>query len=415
MEENDNSQEKETEKPEKEYLFSFAKINKYFIIPFLCPVFCIICNYFIERINSDKGLKNKQCLLSTLECSTLLGGGFLYFISSLREKTEKTRYKAKQYVESNNSIKLIYNDGLKSKKRYFKIFSILFLMSSFISFFDICEVYSFDKVTFEERLYLILFISIFSNIILKIEIYNHQILSLSIALIGFLLLYIPIILEITEEDMFINILFFISSIGFALSLVLIKYLTHVYFVSPYLCLLFIGTGSTLLTLIFFFISSLISYKDLSIIKSGFDFSNLDIGKWIYTYIIVIFISGALLQTFSFLVIYYFSPTLFMVTDIMTPFLLWIIKINDKETFRNKLLNGLGYFIVLIASLLYNEIIICNFCGLNKYTKKCLDKRQKEELALLNRTESENSHFSDVDQNNNNNDISYNSENGQEND
>ena len=49
----------------------------------------------------------------------------------------------------------------------------------------------------------------------------------------------------------------------------------------------------------------------------------------------------------------------------------------------------------------------------------MDKRQKEELVLLNRTESENSHFSDNDENNNNNNnesnISFNSENGQEND
>ena len=104
----------------------------------------------------------------------------------------------------------------------------------------------------------------------------------------------------------------------------------------------------------------------------------------------------------------------MVTDIMTPFLLWIIKINEEETLSNKIFKGLGYFIVLIASLLYNEIIICNFCSLNKYTKKCLDKRQKEELILMKRTESENSQNSDIDENNNNeNDISYNSENDQE--
>ena len=365
MEENDNNQE--NEKDEKECLFSFAKINKYFIIPFLCPVFCIICNYFIEKINEDKGLTNKQCFIAIMECSTFLGGGFLYFISSLREKTEETRNKAKTYEESSNSIRLIYN---------FKIFSILFIMSCFISFFDICEVYSFDKVAFEERLFLIFFISIFSHLILKTEIYNHQVLSLSIALIGFILIYIPTILKITKDDICINILFFISSIGFALSLVLIKYLTHIYFLSPYFCLLFIGTVLTLLTFVFFSICSLTTYKDLSFIKNTFDFSNLDIGKWIYVYIVIIFISGAFLQTFSFLVIYYFSPTLFMVTDIMTPFLLWIIKINDEETFSNKIFNGLGYFIVLIASLLYNEIIICNFCSLNKYTKKCLDKRQK---------------------------------------
>ena len=100
MEENNNNQE--NEKSEKECLFSFAKINKYFIIPFLCPVFCIICNYFIEKINEDKGLINKQCFIAIMECSTYLGGGFLYFISSIREKTEETRNKAKTYAESSN-------------------------------------------------------------------------------------------------------------------------------------------------------------------------------------------------------------------------------------------------------------------------------------------------------------------------
>ena len=99
---------------------------------------------------------------------------------------------------------------------------------------------------------------------------------------------------------------------------------------------------------------------------------------------------------------------------LTSFLLWIIRINEKETLSNKIFNGLGYFIILIVSLLYNQIIICNFCSLNKYTKKCLDKRQKEELELMKRTESENSQYSDIDENNNNeNDISYNSENDQE--
>ena len=190
-------------------------------------------------------------------------------------------------------------------------------------------------------------------------------------------------------------------------------MAYIYFVSPYLCLLFIGTVSTLLTFIFFSICSLITYKNLSFIKNTFDFSNLDIGKWIYIYIVIIFISGAFLQTFSFLVIYYFSPTLFIVTDMLAPFLLWIIKINDEETFFKKLLNGLGYFIVLIASLLYIEIIICNFWSLNNYIKKCLDKRQKE-LILIKRTESENSQYSDIDENNyNENNISYNSENDQQ--
>ena len=39
---------------------------------------------------------------------------------------------------------------------------------------------------------------------------------------------------------------------------------------------------------------------------------------------------------------------------------------------------IGYFIIFIFALIYNEIIICNFCGLNKNTKKFICKRAKEE-------------------------------------
>ena len=395
----------------KEGIFSFAKINKYFIFPFLCPIFCMASNYFIEIINNDEGLIRKDCLLAILECSTFIGGGLLYFISSLRDKTEETRDKAKTYPERISSIKLIYNDSMEYKRKNIKIFLILFIMALSVSFFDICEVNSFDKNTFEERAYLIFFISIFSQIILKAKIYNHQILSLTIATIGFILLFIPTILVITKKDIIINIIFFISSIGFSLFIVCIKYLTHTYYISPYLCLLFIGLVSTLITLIYFVIYSLISNKDISIISNNFYFSKAKTGNLLYLYIALALIFGTLLQTFSFLVIYYFTPTLFMVTDTMTPFLLWIIKIiSNEETVSNKIFNSVGYFIVLIASLIYNEIIICNFCGLNEYTKKYLEKRQKKEYALLKQVENENSHYED----NNNNDEENNNNDGENN-
>ena len=408
MEENENENNKE-----KKYLFSFAKINKYFIFPFLCPIFCMICNYFIEKINNDEGLRNKECFLAIIECTTFIGGGLLYFISSLREKTEETRDNAREYAERRTSIRLIYNDSnIKPTKQIIITFILLFVMASSVSFFDIVEVYSFDRHIFEARFYLILFIAILSHIILKIKIYNHQLLSLSIALIGFILLFLPTIFDISKDDINMNILTFVSSIFFALFVVLIKYLTHKYFISPYLCLLFVGIVSTLITFIYFFIYSLITYNNLSFIVNSFDFSNLKIGKWVYLYIFIIVVFGSILQTFSFLVIYYFSPTLFMVTDIMTPFLLWIINIisDDEETIFNKTVNSVGYFIVLIASLIFNEIIICNFCDLNKYTKKYLEKRQKEEITLLKQTE--NYQYNENDNSGNDNDNNNESDNSE---
>ena len=43
-------------------------------------------------------------------------------------------------------------------------------------------------------------------------------------------------------------------------------------------------------------------------------------------------------------------------------------------------------IALFSSLIYNEIIIFNFCGFNKNTKKCIEERQRKELIELNKTE-----------------------------
>ena len=35
-------------KNNKTSLITFAKLNKYFLIPFLCPVFCMLTNFFLN-------------------------------------------------------------------------------------------------------------------------------------------------------------------------------------------------------------------------------------------------------------------------------------------------------------------------------------------------------------------------------
>ena len=63
-------------------------------------------------------------------------------------------------------------------------------------------------------------------------------------------------------------------------------------------------------------------------------------------------------------------------------------VQNGETTTNIILKSLGFSIVFFSSLIYNEIIICNFFGLNINTKKCIEERQKEELISLRVTESE---------------------------
>ena len=263
-------------------------------------------------------------------------------------------------------------------------------MSILIVLSTISDLQIGDKKVFEERLYFLFFIPLFSKYLLKIKIVNHQILSLLIAFIGLILLFIPIILVIGEEDIIINIIIFVSSIGVSLLLVLCKYLTHNYYMSPYLCILFLGIISITITIIGFLLYSLINNHNLDIIIDSFNFSKIETnGDILCLYILATFLFASILQVLTILIIYYFSPTLYTVTDIIIPLLTWILKSSkDGETTTNIILKSLGFSIVFISSLIYNEIIICNFYGFNVNAKKCIEERQKEELISLTIIENE---------------------------
>ena len=80
----------------------------------------------------------------------------------------------------------------------------------------------------------------------------------------------------------------------------------------------------------------------------------------------------------------------MVTDIISPLLLWIVTtiINGKLKMPDVALNPIGYIIALFSALIYNEIIIFNFCGLNKNTKKFIEERLDKESKDIRKTEND---------------------------
>ena len=79
----------------------------------------------------------------------------------------------------------------------------------------------------------------------------------------------------------------------------------------------------------------------------------------------------------------------MVTHIISPFLNWIFSvINEGQELPDVVLYPIGYLIVVFASLIYNEIIILNFCGLNMETKKFIEQRLFNDITDLKKMELE---------------------------
>ena len=149
---------------------------------------------------------------------------------------------------------------------------------------------------------------------------------------------------------------FIFSIPLGLSLVLIKYLFEHYFISPFVFLFFDG----LLCLFFPFIFILLEFLFLSEFRSFV--INLEnilffFEKWetLHIFIFILFYSFIYYLSSS-ITLYLFTPTLLVMTIILSSILIWVIDtfiyiFNDNKNDINKMqciFKAIGYCFFYIA-------------------------------------------------------------------
>ena len=158
-----------------------------------------------------------------------------------------------------------------------------------------------------------------------------------------------------------------------------------YYLFPLKISLIIGILSIIINIIGFTIYCLI-INDFRLFTDCLDFSEKNKLVISIYFILYILISTAAFLTL-FLSVYYFSPTLILVTNIISPLLLWIFKtiIEGASTIEN-ILYPIGYIITLFSTVIYNELIIFNCCNLNKDTKKYVNKRINKELEEIQKSE-----------------------------
>ena len=91
-----------TEEQKKPFI-TFAKLNKYFLIPFLSPISCMLANYFLLLIDSTKVVKNGEIFVPiSVEISYMLAG-CLYFFSRFHKKIEGGKEDLAKNEESTSS------------------------------------------------------------------------------------------------------------------------------------------------------------------------------------------------------------------------------------------------------------------------------------------------------------------------
>ena len=96
-------------------ILTFSKLNKYFIIPFLCPIFYMISKFFKSLID-DKNIIKKSNILDpiTTELSFIFSGLF-YFITFFKVNFNKQNLSS-QIIERGNNGTITYDNNKISSK-----------------------------------------------------------------------------------------------------------------------------------------------------------------------------------------------------------------------------------------------------------------------------------------------------------
>ena len=90
-----------------------------------------------------------------------------------------------------------------------------------------------------------------------------------------------------------------------------------------------------------------------------------------------FASGTIVKFIFCVIINNFSPNIFVLTNVISSIITWIYNVGYKkkpDTTSNLICLSIGYFIILISCLIYNEIIILHFCKFNRNTNVFIEGR-----------------------------------------
>ena len=377
----------------KECPFSLNKMNKYYLLPFLVPIVCYCTKFCSDPLKNDRGkisnvndvsnenLHTYVFLYQMINSTSIIFSGLLYFISIIRRQTDN---KANIGTLSERSNSSDYSFMAKKNPNRLLEYSIICFMSLIITLYNVLKGYGTGHKTLEKRLYFLFFFCLINIFLFKKPFYRHQKFALAIAFVGMVMIFALFFIYLNKSnyDYIYDVLLFFGSFLYSLYLVLVKYMSENKGYSPFLLLFLIGIISTAATVVGFLILSHVRLGNINYVSNIFHcrqdifvcFGNL------YGYIIGYFLINAVLQILIFLVCYYFSPEVFAISDIISPFLSCITNIaKGKEKIVVKIVfDIIGYIIITIGSFIYNEIIVCNFWDLNKNTWKSIVKKANDD-------------------------------------
>ena len=219
-------------------------------------------------------------------------------------------------------------------------------------------------------------LGILSYIILNYQIYIHQKISISLSMIG--MIFIIISTLITYYDYIAKDKFFLLCLGpifTSMGIVLEKNIMQNRGVSSYQLLFIKGIFGAIITFAFFFGLCSIDSLGLTIFIQKVSFLTLEyIG---YPILIIIFMF--LFNLFYVQTNYYFTPCHTAVCDTISSITAWLslskdFKYKEEYFVLFNVFHVIGYILITVSVIIYNEFVIFSFCGMDVNTKEMISQR-----------------------------------------
>jgi hypothetical protein len=350
----------------------FFDLSSSFIKAYFEYIYSEINNFsvMIELIN-----------LICLNIADLLAGFFVLY-THINSKSDKENNEARR--TSSNQIKLIYNDLSIKKNKYLLIFliSVLELVGRST---DLFYYIYFDSIRIRDGeiswLISIDILSriIFSKIILKSRLYNHHILSIIMTVIGLCSMSISAFIAINSYELsrwpYFSFIF-LKFITIPLEDVINKILLTNKFLLPQSLMFMRGLYNLIMLLII--IPILYFTNEL---KLDFYFNENEIGYVIQISLLIFFIAFTLLKSFYIMkVIYIFTPQHVAFLNVVF-YMIRLLRCRITTGDQSLIIISDSVFLIIIifSTLLFNEMIVINICGLNDNTKDGFLIKEKKEF------------------------------------
>ena len=358
-------------------IISLGKINKNIFIVLLGGALYTGTTYVLKQSEFFGGEVNKYPVIFTLMHSLSLCLSFIFLIIYYIKNKKKNSKSIPNLIENNYKDRLDKDKAKLSWKK--KLLWILLV--AVLDFF--CYLFSnFSGSSNEFYLGImqinLIFMAIFSYLILKMKLYKHHYLCIFFILLKCVVYFIvfKVFKDFTQESIVPLVIGFITEISFCLVYILYKYYMQIKYMIPYEIMFFQG----LIELLFSIITLIITTK-CNFLDNFFVFKS-EVNRKEIAIIISMIILHFLYMIILYKTIEIFSPFYIFISVLLSEYTVFFVNIKILNT--GQIISGIILMVFCsFMILIFVEIIELNFWGLSTMTKKNIELRARIDSMITN--------------------------------